>query len=445
MVLHSFASFIIAQHDGNTEHILPNDYRFDILRGMYGDCSKEVDERAMDVVSHKYIRKINGLIEFREGRVYYQDTEIASDILHASYRNYGDNRYLSAYINGFIEQVKKGKKEISLPFPYTADGTIWVASKISFEEMKKKYWSGMSKAPEKAILNLFRDVGVVNKIFLVGIFGGIWNPNQQVEAIAAINDSPFDKEMEVLDRIMENRALILKWFELDQPKTFMRICKEDRMWWDHIIEMCQNFEEIIKIQPEYKIPSSYPFNRLFSLSETIKNRLKGVFVRFDAYYQTYGFFEGLEILGYRVVVPSDSSVLSDVGSEMNICIGGDAYVRRLARSDGLIFIYYKDDVPVIAAELQGNGKSEIRGKDNGIIDKTISTEILRFMKAVLTKDRETLSTYVSHDFIANRLSTLRQEVGTKKFKQLEAFYKSPSKNSDNGESNESENGPSIRI
>lgn len=380
-------------------------------------------------MNHLELKSINALLEYKDDGIFLGDVQIPSNVLNASYRLRGDSSLLKAYVNGFVTLAKSGDPRASSldrEFPFLDDGTLFTEISITHAELKLGYWPSMTSGVEKTIIDLQRKSGKPNFVlYMVGVFGSHWNPNQQIELLKMLGELDGCTDITKTDDIKNSKDHIDMRFSLSDFYNFRRIVREDGMWWDHIVSMCDSIYEILKYQPDYVIPYSYKFNKLQTTLNRIEATVKGVIYRFDAYYQKYCFFDGLQLDGYTVRIPADSMALIEAGSDLNICIGQDRFSKAIMKGETFIMLLFKDDQPAIAAEYDG----QIMMANNTPVGGALRDRIVELMSGINKADRVILSKYVSHEYIAMKLEQLKEKVGNKHFRELEKMYKSDSKQS----------------
>jgi hypothetical protein len=443
MAIFEFATVIVSTING-TEQITQRDYRFELIKS-----AKTLEEK-ISIAKHESVIRLNGKLQYRDGKIFYEEHEIPDRILGASYCNYGNSKKLAAYVNGYIEHLKSGptssgemwKNNLEASYPFVDDGTIFVGRKVSHYDFKERFWPNMSTGVQKHLLKSFRAYKVIPAVYAIGIFGSEWNPNQQMAMIDIVQGSHWcdtDKMLVVLENMVEHKKLIEDWFELSKPSRWNKMVEQDKMWWDHLVEMVTSIDEILKLNPGYIIPRSYPFDELQSMLNRIKHILKGSVASYAEFYNKYNFFDTMAIDEYTVQIPKDSFDLVDNGAKMNICVGQDRYVNGMAKGTKFIIFLWKDGKPAICVEKYLKGEKDehdggedryannrdgfqIMYKGNITVVGPLREKIKKFVNGLHNADKEVLMTLVTPEFVAERLKWLEHTVGKKMFKELQKAY-----------------------
>jgi hypothetical protein len=438
MAVFEFASVIVSTVNG-TEQITARDYRFELIK------AAKTPEEKIEIAKHEGVKRLNGKLRFEEGRIYYEDFEIPDEILGASYCNYGHSKKIGAYVNGYIED-KKINRARHLPnmYPFLEDGTIFSKLRLTHEDFKNEFWPTMTSGVQKHLLKCFRSEEVNPVVYSIGIFGTDWNPNQQMQMIDVLMKSyvnvEADKIMVILESMVKNKSTIEKWFEPSKPSKWTKIVEQDKMWWDHINSMAESIDAILKLNPNYSIPTDFPFDEMQSLIISINHTLKGSITVFNDSHNKYCFFDTLDIDGYTVQIPKDSVDMVENGAKMRICVGGEAYIDGVAKGNKFIIFLWRDGQPAICAEKYINSRRQddhdngqeqyehsrdgfqIMFKRNKPVTGALREKIKRFMTGLYTSDKARLEEFITQEFVFKRLQWLETSVGKKMFKELQKAY-----------------------
>lgn len=365
---------------------------------MIKSVTKESDR--IDIVQHKWLSKINKKLLFENNEIYYDGIKVPQDILTASLVKYGDQSRFSAYINGWVTNLKtKQYENISEMYPFFLDGTLFLHDNINFDDLIAKYWPNISNGVRKKVANLFR-INNKYQLFVVSLFD--FDPNTAIKALDLINDQN-DTLVKFIDLdflINFKHSKFFRMLNIKNYNNFAKLIKNDNDWYHHLISIYESTSSIWDVNPSTKIQMFYPLNDMAAYCNKIKSAIGKYKTIFNKYIHMYEFFDGIEISGLTVKIPRDNMDLANWGYDLHNCVGGAGYVEMCYTCAGekLLFMLEKDKKPYIIAYVNKNEPIQIFIDNNICLttkNKELHNEIFKFGQAVLNQDINYLKPYIS--------------------------------------------------
>ena len=353
--------------------------------------------------------------------------------------NLGHSKYIRAYVSRYITDMKGGmKSEQSLSrlkreVPYLDDGSMMLPQGILFDELKERFWKGMTTGVEKKLKTIIRKKGRrCTPLFAVGVFYGDLNPNNQIKILEQWEDSVerLHEDLYALEKIRDNI------WSLFTRTEFIQKCARDNLWIEHVQEIVQVLQKIRSYSPAYICPTSYDLNEILSMLNSTEKRLGGKLpTPFRMFWSKWSFFDGISKGPYSVKLMKDDFELSDYGSLMKICIGNESYTSKMASGDHVMAIIYKDGGAYACIEYRvGKVNPELvqflkRNNQWFNPDQSVKENIdqeYQFLRAwlddIVSGDPFKIRPHISHEFAIDRLKSLQLEMDPKEFKQLAISY-----------------------
>lgn len=356
-------------------------------------------------------------MQYKNNAIYHNSIEVPANIVTASLVNYGDQSRFSAYLNGWITNLKTNQYiDIHKLYPFFLDGTCFIKSNIDFDGLIEKYWPTITSGVKKKLADLIKKGSIIKyQLFIVSVFD--LDPNTSMKMLDLINNMDCSQTPHVYLEFLPDfkNSKFCKMLNIKSYNNFAKLIKDDFSWYQHLMAIHATTTTIWEFNSKTKIQMFYPLNDMAAYCNKLKSTIGKYKTIFNKYIHMYEFFDGLEIACLTVKIPRDSTDLANWGYDLNICVGGSNYVELCCKCTGdrLLYMLEKDDKPYVMAYVSKEKPIQIFLKNNKClsnVNKELHTEIFKFGQAILKQDIPYLTPYISPLHL-HKKATLYKERG----------------------------------